>query len=168
MPELVRPAPRYEASYSEAAAESFEASHGRAPTDSELVMQVRATRAFDDNFAELALPDQVPSSTFWLVDGDQYLGRVDIRHRLNKSLTWYGGHIGFEIRLSARRKGYGRLALQLGLAECRRLGLHRVLVTCDATNVASRRIIEANGGILEDVIDLDAQGTQGMRFWIDV
>jgi predicted acetyltransferase len=87
MPELVRPAPRYEASYNEAMAESFEASHGRAPTKSELAMQVDATRAFDDNFAELALPDQVPGSTFWLVDADRYLGRVDIRHCLGPALT---------------------------------------------------------------------------------
>jgi predicted acetyltransferase len=131
-------------------------------------MQVDATRVFDDNFAELALPDQVPGSTFWLVDADRYLGRVDIRHCLDPALTRYGGHIGFEIRVSERRKGYGRLALQLGLGECRQLGVRRVLVTCEATNAASRNIIEANGGILEDVIDLDDQGTQGMRFWIDM
>jgi predicted acetyltransferase len=148
MAELARPAEQYEASYREAAAESFEADRGRAPTEAELAEWVAVTRAFDDNFAGLALADQIPGSTFWLVEGDQYLGRVDIRHRLNEDLRRRGGHIGFEIRPSARRKGYGRLAVHLALAECRRLGLDRVLVTCNATNVASRRIIEANGGAL--------------------
>jgi predicted acetyltransferase len=166
--ELIRPSKRFESSYAEAVTEVFEASWGRQPSPSELATQVAVTRAFDDNFAGLKLPDQVPGSTFWLVEDDTYLGRVDIRHRLNDELRRRGGHIGFEIRPSVRRQGYGRLALHLGLVECRRLDIDRVLVTCNVTNIASRRIIEVNGGVLEDVVSLGSDGLEEMRYWIDV
>lgn len=39
-------------------------------------------------------------------------------------------------------------ALALLLPVARGLGLPRVLATCDAGNAASRRVIEANGGVM--------------------
>ena len=59
-----------------------------------------------------------------------------------------GGHIGYDIRPSERRKGYGTVLLALTLKKAQELGLHEVLVTCDSDNVDSVRIIEKNGGEL--------------------
>jgi predicted acetyltransferase len=167
--ELVHPQDRYEVSYSDAMAEFYLELRGVPPTAKQLAEFVALTRAMDRNAAGVELPeDRVPGSTFWLVEGEVYLGRVDIRHWLTDDLRRDGGHVGYSIRPSARRNGYGRLSLKLALVECCALGMDRVLVTCDITNEASRRIIEANGGILEDVIGVEGREASTMRFWIDI
>ncbi len=115
-----------------------------------------------------ALPDGwVPDSRFWLIDDDEFVAKVDIRHRLTEALRLRGGHIGYAVRPTARRRGYGRTVLSLALRPCRDLGLRRILVTCDTTN-ESRRIIEANGGILEDIVEVRDRAVPTMRYWIDV
>ncbi|HWG85404.1 MAG TPA: GNAT family N-acetyltransferase, partial [Deinococcales bacterium] len=78
-----------------------------------------------------------------------------------------GGHIGYEVRPSRRREGHGREALRVALQEARKLGLRRALVTCNASNPGSRRIIEANGGILEDEREVQDYG-RVRRYWIDL
>jgi predicted acetyltransferase len=93
---------------------------------------------------------------------------LSIRHELNEWLRTIGGHIGYDIRPSRRREGLGKRQLALGLAEARALGLERVLLTCDADNVGSRRIIEGNGGVLEDEMEDPATGKVKLRFWIDL
>ncbi len=110
----------------------------------------------------------VAGTTFWLVDGDRFIGKVEVRHRLTAALRLRGGHVGYSIRPTMRRRGYGTLALSLVLPGCIALGLDRVLVTCDESNEASRRIIESNGGELEDVIRLSDRAVPTMRYWIDV
>jgi predicted acetyltransferase len=108
----------------------------------------------------------VPQTVFWLVDGGTYVGRLSLRHRINDDLRRIGGHIGYDIRLSLRRRGYGTRALALGLEEARGVGVSRVLITCDKENIGSRRIIERNGGVLEDEITLsDVDGVK-LRYWI--
>jgi len=116
-----------------------------------------------------ALPDGwVPDSTYWLIDDEEFVGNVEIRHCLTDALRLRGGHIGYAVRPTARRRGYGRTALYMALRPCLALGLRHVLVTCDATNEGSRRIIEANSGILEDVVQLPDRPVGTMRYWIDV
>jgi predicted acetyltransferase len=129
---------------------------------------------FDDFILRIRAMDQaatipdgfVPQTNFWLVDGDTYIGRLSLRHYLNDSLRLIGGHIGYAVRPSMRCRGYGTQALALGLDEARRLGLTRVLLTCDQKNIASRRIIERNGGVLEDEITID--DPEGIRclYWM--
>ncbi|WP_432824990.1 GNAT family N-acetyltransferase [Dactylosporangium sp. CA-092794] len=102
----------------------------------------------------------VPATTLWLIDGDEYLGRVGIRHRLTPSLLEVGGHIGYDVRPSARRRGHGTAMLRAALPVARRLGIDTALLTCDATNTASRKVIEASGGVLED------QRGDKLRFWL--
>lgn len=92
----------------------------------------------------------VPSTTYWLVDDNIFVGHVNIRHILNESLKKIGGHIGYAIRPSYRRKGYGAAILVLALLKAKELGLNKVLLTCDTTNDASRKIIEKQGGQLLD------------------
>lgn len=111
----------------------------------------------------------VPASTFWLVDDGVFVGRVSIRHHLNEALLKHGGHIGYYIRRSKRQKGYGTAILRLALEEARRLGITRALVTCDDTNEASCKIIEANGGVLENIIEHEEKHKPLLRrYWIDL
>ena len=87
----------------------------------------------------------VPSTQFWLiVDGDTYAGELDIRHYLNDSLRRFGGHIGYKVRPTMRRRGYGKLMCQMGIEEARNMGVKSILITCDDDNIGSQKIIEAN------------------------
>ena len=113
-------------------------------------------------------PDWSPDTILWLVEGDLFIGRISLRHRLVGSLDRYGGHIGYEIRPSQRRKGYGTEMLRLALPITRDLGIDKALVTCDTTNRASRTIIEANGGVLQDIIQTEFSDVPTMRWWIDL
>ena len=103
---------------------------------------------------------RVPQTNLWLTDGDEFLGQLSIRHALNRRLRYKGGHIGYGVRPSRRRRGYATLMLRLSLPVANQLGIDPALITCDDTNVASRRVIEANGGRL-------ASASDGiLRFWV--
>ena len=109
----------------------------------------------------------VPASTFWLTRNENVLlGVSSLRHKLNKHLLKFGGHIGYAIRPSQRQKGYGSSILKLTLAEAKRLGLKKVLITCGDSNVASIKIIEKNGGVLMDKCDRDKSAKLTRRYWI--
>lgn len=111
----------------------------------------------------------VPDSTYWLMDDNgTILGRVSIRHKLTEKLMQRGGHIGYYIRPSARRKGYGTLICKLGLEKARELGIKRVLITCAKDNIASNRIIEKNGGILENEVWDEQDKEMVRRYWINL
>jgi predicted acetyltransferase len=102
----------------------------------------------------------VPSTSLWWVEGDEYLGRLAIRHRLTPHLLEEGGHIGYDVRASARRQGHATAMLRAALPLTRALGIESALVTCDVTNLGSRRVIETNGGVLED------QRGDKLRYWL--
>lgn len=111
------------------------------------------------------LPGIVPNTEFWMVRGTRFIGRVTVRHRLTRNLRRVGGSIGYSIRRSERRKGYGTMILRLVLPKARAIGLRRVLVTCNARNVGSRKIIERNGGIATRPVRLPRRGVY-LRYWI--
>jgi predicted acetyltransferase len=92
----------------------------------------------------------VASTTMWWVEDDEYLGRIAVRHRLTAQLCEVGGHIGYDVRPSARRRGHATAMLRAALPVARSLGIASALVTCDVDNIASRKVIERNGGVLED------------------
>jgi predicted acetyltransferase len=96
---------------------------------------------------------RVPMTTYWLFDGERPVGVSKLRHHLNDSLRRVGGHIGYCVRPTERRKGYGTAMLGLTLGKARARGIGRVLITCREDNLPSRRIIEKNGGVLERVRD---------------
>jgi predicted acetyltransferase len=114
------------------------------------------------------LPDgRVPHSTFWLVDGSgEVVAISNLRHRLNEFLSEVGGHIGFGVRPSARRQGFATQVLRCTLIEAQRLGIERVLVTCDKGNLGSERAIRKNHGVLQDEIWSDVYSRVVQRFWI--
>ena len=93
---------------------------------------------------------------------DQAVGFLNLRLRLSAYLLEEGGHIGYSIRPSERGKGYAKEALHQGLQVAKEKNIHRALVTCSTENPASRAVILANGGELEDV----RNGTE--RYWIEV
>jgi predicted acetyltransferase len=109
---------------------------------------------------------RVPQTTYWIIDKDGYAGRVSIRHELNEKLLKEGGHIGYGVIPSKRGQGYGNKALELVLPKARALGLEKVLITCDSTNTASRKIIGKNGGVLENEIPGEGGKPSKLRFWI--
>ena len=112
--------------------------------------------------------NRVPDSVFFLLDTDRnrLLGAVNIRHYLNDSLLLSGGHIGDGIRPSERRKGYATEMLRLNILNAKSLGIRRMLVTCNAGNAASEKVIIANGGVFEKTVHVD--GAEIKRYWITV
>lgn len=108
----------------------------------------------------------VPMTTYWLVDSREFIGESRLRHRLTDRLRVKGGHIGYHVRPSQRGKGYGKRILALTLEKAKEMGMDRVLVTCDETNTASRKVIEANGGVLERAQDLGPSRPKKLLFWI--
>jgi len=113
-------------------------------------------------------PGFVPSSDFWLIDNDEFIGRLSLRHELNEYLLKIGGNIGYEIRPSKRKQGYGKEILRLGLEKAREFGLRRVLVTCDEDNIGSKKIIEHNGGKLENALEIEGEPVRKLRYWIEI
>ncbi|ARZ63584.1 MULTISPECIES: GNAT family N-acetyltransferase [Bacillus cereus group] len=115
------------------------------------------------------LPESwVPDSTYWLVtDHNRIVGVVNIRHSLTEHLFNAGGHIGYGIRPSERRKGYATKLLALSLEKAKQLNITKALIVCDEVNTASEKTILHNGGLRdEDFIEED--GNVVRRFWIEL
>lgn len=110
----------------------------------------------------------VPNTYLVGVVGDQIVGRVSLRHELNDFLKRMGGHIGYAVVPSARGKGYAKEMLRQAFVRAKSLGIERVLITCDETNLASRRVVEANGGVLECVVQRNDPQPALCRYWVDL
>ena len=106
----------------------------------------------------------VPATLYFYVCDDRVIGAIHLRHELNESLAYYGGHIGYGIRPSMRGKGYGKKMLADLLDHLRQGDNEKVLITCDKDNVASAKTIEACGGVLEAIADVD--GNLVRRYWV--
>ncbi len=119
----------------------------------------------------IALPDgtqvrRVAQMDLWLVEGENFLGMSSLRPELNDHLMKRGGNIGYAVRASMRRRGYGRLILDLTLPYAEKLGLEKVLVTCHDENLASIKIIEGAGGVLQDKVKIMGLKFPERRYWI--
>lgn len=123
-----------------------------------------------DNWSKgIDLPEgYVAQTTYWLVEADLFIGEVRIRHKLNDALRNVGGHIGYDIRPTQRRKGYGKLILSLGLQKAKELGIDSILITCDVNNIGSNKIIKANGGKLDSVKTIDTNKPDKNYYTIDL
>ncbi|TDO31081.1 GNAT family N-acetyltransferase [Paractinoplanes brasiliensis] len=109
-------------------------------------------------------PGWVHCTYRWIVEDDEYLGSIALRHTLNQPLLDAGGHIGYGIRPSARRRGLASWALTRTLETARTMGLERVLIACKPDNVASARVIESHGGVYEDTRTTGPHTVK--RYWI--
>jgi predicted acetyltransferase len=173
--ELIRPSVAYRDSFIEAVKE-FQADHSfplqardydalsiaELESDFETYVEKKKSESRGENLPQ----GYVPATTFWLVDNGEFIGVVNIRHTLSESLEKWFGHIGYNIRPSKRKMKYGTHALAFALPKARELGVNRILITCDETNVASRKIIEKNGGVFENAQPNPATGVDKLRFWI--
>jgi predicted acetyltransferase len=109
----------------------------------------------------------VPHSTFWIVqDGAEVVGVSNLRHRLTESLRAEGGHIGYGVRPSARRRGVATELLRQTLARAREQGIGDALVTCASHNEGSIRVILANGGRFEGESYIEKRREIVRRYWV--
>ena len=106
----------------------------------------------------------VAMTRYWLVDGSEFIGRFDIRHELNSFLKKEGGHIGYDVRPTKRKQGYGSVGLELALLKAKELGLKKVLLTCNRSNSASIKIIEKCAGVLDTQNDSSEKNV----YWIEL
>ncbi|HEY5629887.1 MAG TPA: GNAT family N-acetyltransferase [Candidatus Limnocylindrales bacterium] len=176
MPDLVAPDARLRRSFA-AAMDEFRSEGRGSPDDRSVIGRYLrdhasamesdgAFRAFvagirADRLEETPRPTGfVPDTELWWVEGDEFLGRIGIRHRLTPTLLEAGGHIGYDVRPSARRRGHATEMLRHALAVAHGLGIDPALVTCDLDNVGSRMVIERNGGVFED------QRAGKLRYWV--
>src|SRR3989344_2195211 len=164
---LVLPSIKYKSDYSKALEESKDevgVTILRKPKEGESFEEF--VKKIKSESKGLNLPESwVPATELWLADNNVFIGYVNIRHSLTEHLLNIGGHIGYWIRPSKRHMGYGKKLLALSLLEAKKLGISKVLVTCDDTNIGSRRIIEDNGGILENIVENGKDHPLKRRYW---
>lgn len=91
----------------------------------------------------------VQMTTYWAVVNNQVVGRINFRHKLNKALREYGGHIGYAVCPSQQKKGYATQMLSLVLGKIKKLNFKKIMLSCDSDNIGSNKVIEKNGGRLE-------------------
>ncbi len=113
-------------------------------------------------------PPAVPESVHWGLVDDRVIGLIALRHHLNEQLEKFGGHIGYEVRPSCRCQGVATAMLRLLLVTERARTLGRILVTCAPSNAASRKAIEANGGLLKGIVFVAEVKRETCHYWIDV
>ncbi len=168
-PVLMLPSEKYKASFLEAIAEQDSDQLNRLEGESyeNWSSDFDAYLAYlkDESEGENMLPGRIQQTVYWLVDDEKFIGRIAIRHFLNDHLKNMGGHIGYSIRPSEREKGYGSLMLTLALPKAKELGIDPALITCNSTNLASKRIIEKHGGI-PDASHTTPEGVIKLRYWV--
>lgn len=168
MMELILPERKYYLSYVEAEQENKEnhviARNFLNGTEDEVFAEIERSRT------GIGLPKGWVKATYlWLVEGNEFIGEVSIRHELTEELLRFGGNIGYGVRPSKWKQGIGTKMLSMALLYARNvLGLEKVLITCDDNNTGSARVIEKNGGVLwdkiEDIIAGEPRVTR--RYWL--
>ena len=111
--------------------------------------------------------EPVPETVAWLVKDDDYIGSVEIRHRLNWHLEKWGGHIHFIVRPSMRGKGFGKKTLLKAIPIANYLGIEKALLTAAPDNAPAIRIIESCGGAFEDELPETEQFPARRIYWLD-
>jgi len=122
---------------------------------------------FDNDSRGINIEGFVPNTTYWLIEDDfEVVAVSNLRHSLNEKLLIEGGHIGYGVRPSVRRRGFGKEILRLTLEQARKINLTKVLVTCNKENLGSTEIILANGGVYDSEEYVESYGGVVQRFWI--
>lgn len=113
-------------------------------------------------------PSLVPETTYWAVNNQIVVGRIALRHELNKNLEEFGGHIGYEVRPSARKKGMATEMLKLILETPDAKSIGRLLLTCSPDNVGSNKTIKKNGGAFQRTAYVEKFQRQTNYYWISL
>ncbi|MCJ8008483.1 GNAT family N-acetyltransferase [Lederbergia wuyishanensis] len=166
---LVEPSMKYRESYLDMIAEWHEANENVVPfvlkmeTDN-FEKMVQELKGFSQG---MGIPETfVPHTTYWLMnEHENIIGVINIRHYLNERLIHIGGHIGYGVRPSERKKGYATMMLRLALEKAKDMDMKEVLITCDKENIGSAKTIISNGGQLESEVETE-DGRIAQRFWI--
>jgi len=174
---LELPHTRYKQTYLEAVKEFIEKGSDNESTDHYFRKSLDELDKFFEDFVQEKIDSHngkvrqdghVPATQFWIIDdNEEYCGRISLRHFLNDALEHHGGHIGYDIRPSKRGQSYASIALGLCLNEAMKIGLEKVLITCDDDNTPSIKSIERNNGVLQDKVKQDS-GILTRRYWIDL
>ena len=118
-----------------------------------------------------SVPAHLEPQTLYLAkdsSSGMIVGAITIRHSLNENLLRRGGHIGYGIRSTLRRKGYGSEMLRQALDKCKSMGICKVLITCSKNNTGSSKVIQNNGGVLESEMWDQEEGCTYLRYWIEL
>ena len=99
---------------------------------------------------------------------NKIVGTINLRWNLDEWMLTHGGHIGYGVRPTERRKGYNKIGLYLCLLKAQELGLDKVLITAFDNNIGSVKTIQALGGVLENKIEVENQDSLKGRYWINV
>ncbi len=174
--QLVKPQERYLPSVRQAVAE-----YKNAPSEYEIHAVSKMIKAADDNFATYFINTEneslgvnlksgyVAHTVYWLIEGDKYIGTFDLRHSLTPYLENIGGHIAYQIRPSAQRKGYAVSGLKLCFEYARERRIERVLITCNEHNIGSygvmRKLMLEMGGT--EISPFTEDGVANRRVWIN-
>lgn len=174
--QLIKPQQKYLSDVYEAVAE-----YKSAPSEYEIHAVSKMIEAADDDFASYFIntenesfgvdlkPGYVAHTVYWLVEDDKYIGTFDLRHSLTPYLENIGGHIAYQIRPSAQRKGYGYKGLKLCLEQAHDMGIGQALITCKESNIGSygvmhKMMLEMGG---TEVSPFTKDGIVNRRVWIN-
>ena len=121
----------------------------------------------DMDIANISAP-RVPGLTYFYVreEDDKIVGMTNIRLALNDFLQREGGHIGYSVRPTERRKHYATSMLGEALKVCKTIGIKDVIITCDKANIASSGVIKNCEGDLDAEFYSDTYGEILQRYVI--
>lgn len=127
---------------------------------------IKVSREFED--PTKVPPHLVPATQFFFIrkSDNKLVGMLQVRHYFNDYLEKFGGHIGYSVRPSERRKSYAKEMLKTALPFCKEVGLEKVLITCIDGNIGSEKAILANGGVYETTVHEPNENVELKRFWI--
>ena len=128
----------------------------------------RCLKIEDEEYAKSV--NRCPGKTFLLIreNDNRIVGSINIRWDLNEAMLKFGGHIGYGIRPTERRKGYNKINLYLGMMEAQKIGLEKVMLDCDVNNLGSDKTLKALGGKLERTEVDPSDGVLTNVYWFDV
>ena len=169
--ELVAPSPGFKSAY-ECFYEDFarhDVENAEYYLEGKIDFFIYIRRLSDEAAGKNLCEGYVPCSHFWLIDNSRsILGAIRVRHNIdNDFLALEAGHIGYHIAPSYRRNGNGKLMLKMVLPKAAALGIERALLTADEDNFASRGVIEANGGELENIVIGKVFPKPLARYWVE-
>lgn len=128
----------------------------------------RCLKMEDEEYAKSV--GRCQSRTFLLIreNDNKIVGTINVRWNLNEAMLRFGGHIGYGIRPTERRKGYNKINLYLGMLEAKKVGLEKVMLDCDVNNLGSDKTLKALGGKLERTEVDPSDGILTNVYWFDV